>query len=215
MPVFSYCFYGVTWKEIADQLNIHYTAVSKVKKISEDAQPRNIYDTIEAETSHFEAKQGLMFVGGFGHPPNLDGVIWFINEVFPLILKKNPSIQFTVVGSKIPDKIRELASENIYNKSRVAIVPVRFGAGIKGKVLEALQKQIPVVTTDIGAEGLPDPTSYLSISNSPDEFATLVLKLYTDKEIWDTQVEEGVSCLNTNFSKERVKEIWGQDIALL
>lgn len=133
-----------------------------------------------------------------------------------------------MVGSKVPDQVRNLASdniiiagevsdaelENIYKMSRIAIVPVRYGAGIKGKVLEALQKQIPVVTTDIGAEGLPTPEKYLSISNTPEEFSDSVLRVYTSKDAWQNMVVEGVDCLNTYFSKERVREIWSEDVEL-
>lgn len=213
---------------------IYYPSLVEKKEVQKHfpkkcirAIPLNIYDTVQLKDIDFEEKKGLMFVGGFGHPPNLDGVLWFINEVFPLILDSDSSIHFTVVGSKIPDEVKNLASDNIiiagevsdaeleiiYDQSRLAIVPVRYGAGIKGKVLEALYKQVPVVTTDIGAEGLPTPDNYLCIGNTPEEFATHVLNAYSDKNSWKNLVGQGVECLNKYFSKERVREIWSQDVS--
>ena len=81
-------------------------------------------------------------------------------------------------------------------------------------VLEALQKQLPVVTTKIGAEGMPFPLNYLKVADKPHEFAEKVLKLYRDEEIWTKQVENGVICLNEYFSKMKAKEILGMDIEL-
>ena len=149
-------------------------------------------------------------------------------DVFPKILKVDRGIKFIIAGSNMPPEVFELASEhiviagelsdpeleNLYKQCRVAVVPLRYGAGIKGKVLEAMQKQIPVVTTDVGAEGMPSPLDYLKVSSGSKEFADNVLELFGDKKIWRLQVEKGVSCLNRYFSKQQAKEILGMDIEL-
>ncbi len=205
---------------------------AEVKKFFPDkcvrAIPLNVYDQVVVDESHLPERKDLMFVGGFGHEPNRDGVLWFVQEVFPLVLEKNKAIRFVIAGSKMPESILGLqagnviiagevtdeALANIYQESRISIVPLRYGAGIKGKVLEALRMQIPVVTTGIGAEGLPEPESYLQIADNPKDFAEKILQLYADEKLWHTQVASGVDCLNRYFSKQRVEEIWGQDVDL-
>lgn len=175
--------------------------VDELRKLIPDlnvkAIPAYIYNDIQQATPDFKEKKNLLFVGGFGHKPNIDAVIWFLEEIFPLILQKKSDIKFYVVGSNPPEEIVKYQSDNVivtgfvsddelnnyYNKSKIAVVPLRYGAGVKGKVVEALYNQIPVVTTSIGAEGLPEIDSYLLTSNSPIEFAEIILELYNNESL--------------------------------
>lgn len=191
------------------------------------AIPLNIYENISVQEPDWINREGLMFVGGFGHPPNLDAVLWFVNDIFPFILEKNSSVKLTVVGTNVPEDVRQLVSENIviadrvsgeelkqiYNSSLVSVVPLRYGAGIKGKVLEALYSQVPVVTTEIGAEGLPGTRQYLRLANEPESFAVQVMQLLADKDAWVEQVKQGVDCLNTYFSSTAAREVWDEDVS--
>lgn len=102
----------------------------------------------------FAKREGLLFVGGFAHPPNADAVLWFAKEIFPYIREQLPDIKFYVVGSKVTDEIKALeqpgngiiikgfVSEeelaNLYASCKVVVVPLRYGAGVKGKVVEAI-----------------------------------------------------------------------------
>ena len=102
----------------------------------------------------FKNRQDLLFIGGFNHPPNLDGLMWFVKEVYPIVTSNLEEVRLHVVGSNMPQHVKELASKNIviegymddvdlmtlYEKVRLSIVPLRYGAGVKGKVLEALKK---------------------------------------------------------------------------
>jgi O-antigen biosynthesis protein len=214
---------------------IFYPSLLEVKEVKKSfpdkvvkAIPLNIYDNIALQENRFEERKNLLFVGGFGHLPNLDAVLWFINEIFPLIANKNPQIQFIIVGSKIPDQILQLKSakivvagevsdpvlENIYSQCRLSVVPLRYGAGVKGKIVESLKMQLPVVTTDIGAEGLPEPQDYLKVATSREDFAEKVFSLYSDQDEWQKQVRKGVECVNRYFSPERVDEIWNEVIEM-
>ena len=126
--------------------------------------PLLIFEEFPYETAEFDNRQGIMFVGGFGHPPNVDGVLWFVREVFPKVLAAHPDLKFTIAGSNPPDDVRNLESENIevlgfitddeledlYGRARLVVVPLRYGAGVKGKVIEALYHGVPVVTTRFG-----------------------------------------------------------------
>ena len=140
----------------------------------------------------FKNRQDLLFVGGFNHPPNLDGLMWFVKQVYPIVTSKLEEVRLHVVGSNMPQHVKELASKNIviegymddvdlmtlYEKVRLSIVPLRYGAGVKGKVLEALNKGVPVVTTDIGAEGIPESQNCLIIENEADSFAQKIINIY-------------------------------------
>lgn len=157
--------------------------------------PLYIYEQLRDDINkNFEERKDIMYVGGFGHPPNIDAVLWFGKEVFPKILEKYPDIKWYVVGSKVTEEIQAMASDNIivtgflsdedlealYKKCRMAVVPLRVGAGVKGKVVEATYYQIPLVTTSIGAEGLSAEEHAFEIVDDANEMADLINELYTD-----------------------------------
>lgn len=151
----------------------------------------------------FAKREGILFVGGFAHPPNADAVLWFVREVYPLLRKnmeecgKQPP-DFYVVGSKVTEEIKALeqpgngviikgfVSEeelaNLYDSTRIVVVPLRYGAGVKGKVVEALYNGAAIVTTSIGAEGIPSAKEVMMIKDRPQEFADTVAELYQDPE---------------------------------
>jgi len=133
--------------------------------------------------------QGILFVGSFVHTPNVDGILWFARNVFPRILRVHPAATLTIVGPDPPQPIRELgtAAGSIrvtgwvdelapcYWGSRVVVAPLRFGSGIKMKVLEAMAFGRPVVTTSIGAEGLEvSPGENIFVQDTEDGFAEAV-----------------------------------------
>mgnify|MGYP001744139759 FL=1 len=135
-------------------------------------------------------------MGGFAHPPNLDAVLWFLKEVFPKIRAEEP-VNFYVAGSKVPEELKALHSpENgihilgfvsderlreLYENCRLVVVPLRYGAGVKGKVIEALYYGAPVLTTSIGAEGIPAAETVMEIEDSAPRFAEAALRLYRDR----------------------------------
>ena len=135
-----------------------------------------------------------MYVGGFGHPPNIDAVLWFAKEVFPKVLEKHPDMVWHVVGNKPTEEILALQGRNIviegfvsddrlerfYNSCRLAVVPLRVGAGVKGKIIEAAYYQLPVVTTSIGAEGISEDENALIVENGADGMAERICELYDD-----------------------------------
>jgi glycosyltransferase involved in cell wall biosynthesis len=144
----------------------------------------------------FDQRKGLLFVGGFAHQPNVDGIIWFANEVLPLIQKAINGVTLQVVGAHPPkdlqgrEKIELLGyvteSQLVerYERSLVVIAPLRFGAGVKGKVVEALIHRVPLVTTTIGAEGLSVSPQTVDICDDPVTFAKAVIRLHQEREHW-------------------------------
>ncbi|RHP35000.1 glycosyltransferase [Lachnotalea sp. AF33-28] len=144
----------------------------------------------------FKNRRGMLFVGGFAHRPNADAVLWFVKEIYPAVRTQLGDVPFYVVGSKVPDEIRALEGggvvikgfvseeelEALYAACRITVVPLRFGAGVKGKVLESLYNGMPTVTTAIGAEGIEDVEEVLEIADTAEEFARVTAELYRDEE---------------------------------
>jgi O-antigen biosynthesis protein len=140
----------------------------------------------------------MLFVGGFAHGPNQEAVLWFVDHVLPLIRERFPAAKLAVVGSNPSSTVRELAGDGIsvasnvsdaelrefYRTSRVAVVPLRYGAGVKLKVVEALREGLPLVTTPTGAQGLPGLDQVAAICDGPRTFADAVCKLLEDDGLW-------------------------------
>ncbi len=155
--------------------------------------PVYIYDGLKEDVNtKFQTRKDIIFVGGFGHAPNKDAVLWFAEKIFPKVLKKYPDIKWYIVGSNPTEDILALNSENIivkgfvsdeelarlYSECRMAVVPLRVGAGVKGKVVEAVYNRIPLVTTPIGAEGLSTEEKAFVVAECDDGMADVIGNLY-------------------------------------
>lgn len=133
--------------------------------------------------------KAIMFWGAMNRKENIDAVMWFVNSIFPIIKASCPDVVFYIVGANPTSDIESLSSDNIivtgfvdspeiyFEMAAVSVVPLRFGAGIKIKVLEALAANIPVISTDVGAEGIIDGRELLFIENNETRFANKVLSM--------------------------------------
>lgn len=179
--------------------------------------PVCMYDIDKKEkVNAFEKREGLLFVGTFTHKPNIDGIMWFMKSVFPRIVAVLPDLKLYIVGYKPTQEILKMRSRNVvvtgyvtdkklsafYQNSRLVIAPLRFGAGVKGKVVEAMYNQVPTVTTSMGSEGLVKIEKYLSIADEPETFANEVLHVYRNKEVWTRRSEESLKYIKTYFTKQ-------------
>jgi glycosyltransferase involved in cell wall biosynthesis len=170
---------------------------------------------VECNTPGFESRAGLLFIGHYLHAPNADAVTYFIREVLPLIRLQLPEIPFYVLGSCMPPDLRQYESGSThmvgyvddpapwFAKARVFVAPLRFGAGMKGKIGQSLGLGVPVVTTEIGAEGmhLEDGKNAL-IAKSPRDFASAVVRLHQDAVLWRRLVRDGRAHVEAYFSEE-------------
>jgi GT2 family glycosyltransferase len=169
------------------------------------------------DPADFDARRDLLFVGGFQHDPNVDAVVHFVADVLPRIRARLPEVTLTVVGSHTPQSVVALAGPHVrvlgwvpdltelYRGHRVAIAPLRYGAGLKGKVAESLAQGVPTVATPVGAEGFgAEHRRHMLIGAVPDEFADLVVELYTDPGLWGTLSTEGRKLIDARFSPEAV-----------
>jgi glycosyltransferase involved in cell wall biosynthesis len=164
------------------------------------------------------ARDGLMFIGGFEHVPNVDAVEWFVGSVLPLVQRELPGVVLHVVGSKAPDSFRRLASASVriegyvpdpialFEGSRVFVAPLRYGAGMKGKIGHAMSHGLPVVTTPVGAEGmqLADGEDAL-VAEGPAGFAAAVVRLYRDELLWSKLSKASVLHVEQRFSEDAIR----------
>lgn len=177
----------------------------------------NIHPIIK-NNKNFNERKNLLFIGGYIHSPNPDAVKYFMSKIFPLIKTKIKNVKFYVVGgeypkhfiNKYPDKdiifTGPVNSTQVYlQKCKILVAPLRYGAGMKGKVGEAMSSGIPVVTTSIGAEGmgLIDEENIL-IADTPEKFTNKVASIYYDKDLWNKISINGKKYIETHFSPEIV-----------
>ncbi len=173
------------------------------------------------------ARSGVLFVAGFAHPPNEDAATWFVHEVWPRLRARYPALTLTLVGAAPTETVRALAGDGItvtgwvsdaalaahYAGARVAAVPLRFGAGMKGKLVEALHHGVPVVTTPVGAQGLAD-AGFLSVHAEAEAFADAVSVLLDDDARWQAQADAGQAFVAERFGSAALDAVLGEVLDL-
>ena len=189
------------------------------------AVPLYQYENVPDREYNFAERQDLMFIGGYNHRPNVDAAKWFAKEIVPELVKKLPNIKIHLMGSNAPQEVIDLANEHIlfegtvsdeelayfYAHCRVSVVPLRYGAGIKGKVLEAMSLGMPVMTTSIGAEGIAGAENILCVEDDAKAFANRLTELYNDAKDLERRSRESIAYIRENFSSKKVEQVIGQD----
>ena len=184
--------------------------------------PLFIYDSEKYNNYNACERKNILFVGGFRHYPNVEAIHWFVKEVFPLITAKLPKVSLYIVGSHPPESVIKMKSDNIivtgyvsdneldkiYNEARLAVVPLLSGAGVKGKVIEAIYNKIPVVTTSVGAEGIINNEDFLTLADDPDSFAKAVVTLYSDFKTLNSKSKLSIQFINDNFSERAANRVF-------
>lgn len=170
-------------------------------------------------------RRSILFIGGFGHPPNREGILWFLDHVWPTISETHPDLRLELIGSRTPARLLTYAGDRIivhgfvsdsalarhYRDARLAIAPLLSGGGVKGKILEALWHGTPMFTTPIGAEGIPDAETAMSIAD-PAEFASKLGALCDDPDRLATLAQEGRRLLARHFSSATYHSVLVEDI---
>ncbi|CAN5210310.1 hypothetical protein BH09PSE1_BH09PSE1_07460 [soil metagenome] len=158
----------------------------------------------------------LMFVGGFAHAPNGDGVDWFLSEIWPRLIAADTRFTLRIAGSRMPDSLRQRSVQGVtmlgrlseeelaqmYATSGIVVVPLRFGGGIKGKVIEAFANGVPVAMTDIGAQGIPDAAALGFVTPADETFADAILQAAHDRPEALRRASRGVDFLRRFYSEQ-------------
>jgi glycosyltransferase involved in cell wall biosynthesis len=172
----------------------------------------NIHE-IPTRGGGFSDRRGLLFIGGFDHSPNVDAVLFFVRHIFPLVERTLPDVRFHVLGSNVPEEIGSLANLKIlvhgfvpdvgpfFNACRISVAPLRFGAGIKGKINQSHAYGVPVVATSVAVEGMQlEHGQSALVADTPETFAEAIRTLYTNEHLWNRLSQNGIKHVEKYFS---------------
>jgi O-antigen biosynthesis protein len=179
----------------------------------------NIFTMTAVDPPGIDKRNGLFFVGGFWHKPNIDAVTWFVEKIWPQIRGEFAECRFRIAGSYPSDEVLALAKTpgvevlgfvpdlmRVFSGARVFVAPLRYGAGVKGKVGQSLALGLPVVTTSIGAEGMTlIDGEHALIADDPAAFASQVMRLLRDDALWARLQTQGRSLARSTFSVDAVR----------
>jgi O-antigen biosynthesis protein len=167
----------------------------------------------------FDQRQGLLFIGSYNHPPNVDAVRWLCQEIMPLVWSQLPELTLTFLGSNVTEEVQALAQDqritvtgyltdvsSYFLNHRLFVAPLRYGAGMKGKLGQSLEYGLPIVTTTIGIEGMNlSNEQNVLVANEAPEFAQQIIRLYNHEELWNKLAANSVKTI-ASFSPESVKQ---------
>jgi glycosyltransferase involved in cell wall biosynthesis len=209
---------------LAKQANVTLAITEDEKLMLENEKIENVEvvpNIHESKTSQeydsFDERNGLLFIGGYKHKPNIDAVNWLVKEIMPIVWKSNPEINLTLLGSNPTDEVLALQSDRIivpgyihdvssyFNQSRLFVAPLRFGAGMKGKIGQSLEFGLPIVSTYIGVEGMNLIDGHnVIVANKTNDFAEKIIQLYNSGQYWSKIRANAINALQV-FTPEVVK----------
>ncbi len=174
----------------------------------------NIHDVYRS-TRTFAERHGIVFIGAFPHHPNADAMQFFCNGILPDLRERLGDTKITIVGSQPPEWLQDMHSEHfvvahripdiapLLNECRVSMAPLRYGSGVKGKVLLSMGYGVPVVGTSIAAEGIPIITRReMLIADDAVSFADALSEVYRDELLWNTLAQKGKEVVANYFSRD-------------
>ncbi|WP_300597093.1 glycosyltransferase [Niabella sp.] len=179
----------------------------------------NIHSVKELEgLPAFEAREGICFIGSYDHLPNVDAVLWLVREIMPVVWKQQPGMRLILLGSNPPDEVLALKSDRIevpgylhdvspyFYNSRLFVAPLRYGAGMKGKIGQAMEYGLPIVSTDIGIEGMGLVVDEdVVLANTGESFAKAILELYDNEERWNKIAQNSRNTIR-RYTPENVRK---------
>lgn len=209
------------------------TEVEIIKKnfpqVNVSEVPAYVYEDFLQDFKYdYSKRHDLLFVGSFNHLPNIDGLMWFIEKIFPKVLAVNSTMKLYVVGSNPPEKLMKANYKNVvmcgclsdkelsdmYNKVRLVVVPLRYGAGLKGKVIEAMYRSVPVISTTVGAEGIYEATKIMKICDTVEDFTSEIIEIYDNFDLLNDYSINSLNYIKNRFSIDAAKSILENEITL-
>jgi GT2 family glycosyltransferase/glycosyltransferase involved in cell wall biosynthesis len=191
------------------------------KKVIADQRPQSVIEVVSnivdapGSSTPFSLRRDLLFIGGFQHTPNVDAVIFFVREIFPGVRERLPAARFYIIGDKAPPSITELASEHIivtglqpdvrpyFDSVKLSVAPLRWGAGVKGKINQSMGLGVPVVASSIAVEGMNLTNgSDILIADAPHDFARAVIDVYESEDLWERISKNGIEKTKADYSIE-------------
>ena len=187
--------------------------------------PINVFEEIPDIEYNAEERKDLLFIGGFTHSPNVDAALWAVREVMPRVWDNLPDIKLHIVGSNAPEEILQLTNERVivhgyltdeeldelYLSCKIELVSLRYGGGVKGKVIEAMLKGLPVVTTSVGTQGIEGAEAFMFMGETAEELAEQIIDHYEDVHLLKKYSHLGIKYVRNHFSVDQALEILKKD----
>ncbi len=186
----------------------------------------NIHYPVEAPRP-FGERDGIMFVGGYRHPPNVDAALFYCREIVPRLRVRLPGVVTYLIGSNPPPAVTKLQGDGIevlgfvpeiepwFDKCRLSVSPLRYGAGVKGKINHSMSRGLPVVATATSVEGMHLVAGEeILVADDPDAFADAVARLYREEALWNHLSTAGIANVRRHFSPEAAAEPIGAVLEL-
>ncbi len=178
-------------------------------------------DGIHQDNPEFEQRQHFISIGNFRHDPNWDAVLWLKQQIWPLIRKQLPQAELHIYGAYPPKKATDLHNPKqgflvkgwvpdakiVMQQARICLAPLRFGAGLKGKLADAMQCGTPNITTGVGAEGFVEQGHWSgTIANQAETFANAAVELYNNQSQWQLFQQTGYRIIEQQFAKSPIQQ---------
>lgn len=211
--------------DLIDQADETWVVSGAEQRLIREARPHKSVEIvptiaeIPGSKTPFSLRRDWLFIGGFQHAPNVDAVLFFVQEIYPLVSEHLPDAKFYIIGDKAPPEIVALATERIivagwqrdvrpfFDSAKLSVAPLRFGAGIKGKINQSMGFGVPVVATSLAVEGmgLSDRKDIL-VADRPEDFAQALVELYESEKLWNRLSENGVRKTRVFYSPEAARQ---------
>ncbi|WP_234569450.1 glycosyltransferase [Rhodohalobacter sp. 614A] len=171
----------------------------------------NIHETYPS-SRRFSDRSGILFIGAFSHQPNGDAMNYFHKDIYPLLKKRLPEAGITIIGSDPPEWLKSSSDGHLVvtdyvpdiapylHKAKLTIAPLRYGAGVKGKVLLSLGYGVPAVGSSIAAEGITNHEDGMLVADNPEDFCDAVAELYENEKLWNKLSYRGMEIVDRDFS---------------
>ena len=210
------------WRSVDLVLYPTEEEVQRVRALSPTVAARAVtayaFDQFAADRDP-PGRDQVIFVAGFAHPPNEDAAVWLTEAIWPHVRAQRPKARLALIGSNPTGKVKALAAADIevtgfvsdaelarrYSEAAVAVVPLRYGAGIKSKVVEALVEGAPLVTTTTGAQGLPHLDQNAAVTDAPEALAAAIVRLLEDPAAWLAASRAGSAFAKQLFSRDQAR----------
>ncbi len=189
------------------------SAVQLLRWITEIAEPK----------PERQGRDAIAFLGGYQHTPNVDAIDYFMEEVFPAIVKTTPDVKFLICGSAMPDRFKDYAGPNVevigfvpdlaalFRRCLATVAPLRYGAGFKGKVATSLSYGVPCIGSGIALEGMGfDDGEGIVAAEKPEDYAKAIGQLYADKKRWKELSSNGLKAIERLYSRNAAVELWSE-----
>lgn len=210
--------------DLIDQSDETWTVSPSEQRLLQERWPEksiqvisNIVD-VPGSSTPFALRRDWLFIGGFQHTPNVDAVLFFVQSIYPLVRAHLPEAKFYIIGDKAPPEVVSLANEKIvvtgllkdpapfFDSVKLSVAPLRFGAGVKGKINQSMAFGVPVVATSVAVDGteLRDREEIL-VADEPEDFAQALIELYESEDLWNRLSDNGLTKTRARYSTDAAR----------